>query len=69
MTASNTPTPGRASARSPFFDHERNSEMKVKVISRSEQEQTRERRSDLRKVHRNYDPQLHPFEKQREVRL
>ncbi|KAG2484960.1 hypothetical protein HYH03_016258 [Edaphochlamys debaryana] len=40
--------------------------MKVKVISRSEEEYTRERKSDLRKVQRNYDPQLHQFEKAHE---
>ncbi|GLC33361.1 hypothetical protein PLESTB_000341300 [Pleodorina starrii] len=40
--------------------------MKVKVISRSEEEYTRERTSDLRKVQRNYDPLLHPFEKAKE---
>ena len=40
--------------------------MKVKVISRSEEEYTRERTSDLRKVQRNYDPQLHQFEKAKE---
>ncbi|KXZ47814.1 hypothetical protein GPECTOR_32g426 [Gonium pectorale] len=40
--------------------------MKVKVISRSEEEYTRERSSDLRKVQRNYDPLLHQFEKAHE---
>lgn len=40
--------------------------MKVKVISRSEEDYTRERTSDLRKVQRNYDPLLHPFEKAKE---
>ncbi len=40
--------------------------MKVKVISRSEEEYTRERTSDLRKVQRNYDPALHQFEKAKE---
>ena len=37
--------------------------MKVKVINRSEEEYTRERSQDLRKVHKNLDPTLHPFEK------
>ncbi|KAK9814546.1 hypothetical protein WJX72_007699 [[Myrmecia] bisecta] len=37
--------------------------MKVKVINRSEEEATRERAQDLRKVHHNLDPNLHPFEK------
>jgi WD repeat and SOF domain-containing protein 1 len=37
--------------------------MKVKVINRSEEEFCRDRNQDLRKVHRNLDPALHPFEK------
>ena len=37
--------------------------MKVKVINRSEEDYTRERSQDLRKVHKNLDPKLHPFEK------
>ncbi|XP_031499308.1 uncharacterized protein LOC116263710 [Nymphaea colorata] len=37
--------------------------MKVKVISRSEDEFTRERSRDLQRVFRNYDPSLHPQEK------
>ncbi len=37
--------------------------MKVKVINRNEEEYTRERSQDLRKVHKNLDPNLHPFEK------
>ena len=37
--------------------------MKVKVINRSEEDYTRERSQDLRKVHKNLDPSLHPFEK------
>jgi WD repeat and SOF domain-containing protein 1 len=40
--------------------------MKVKVISRVEEDYTRERKGDLHKVQRNYDPQLHQFEKARE---
>lgn len=35
--------------------------MKVKAINRSEEEFTRERAQDLKKVHRNYDPTLHQF--------
>ncbi|KAJ3687894.1 hypothetical protein LUZ61_017058 [Rhynchospora tenuis] len=37
--------------------------MKVKVISRSTEEFTRERSKDLQKVFRNYDPNLHTQEK------
>ncbi len=37
--------------------------MKIKAINRSEEACTRERTSDLRKVHRNLDPALHPHEK------
>ena len=37
--------------------------MKVKAINRSEEACTRERAQDVRKVHRNLDPELHPFEK------
>lgn len=40
--------------------------MKVKVISRSEDEFTRERRQDLQKVFKNLDPSLHPLERARE---
>ena len=40
--------------------------MKVKVINRSEEAETRERSQDVRKVHRNLDPALHPFEKAKE---
>jgi hypothetical protein len=35
--------------------------MKVKTINRNEEEYTRERSQDLKKVHRNYDPSLHQF--------
>ena len=35
--------------------------MKVKTINRNEQDYTRERSQDLKKVHRNYDPSLHQF--------
>mmetsp|Transcript_729 Transcript_729/g.2165 ORF Transcript_729/g.2165 Transcript_729/m.2165 type:complete len:450 (-) Transcript_729:146-1495(-) len=38
--------------------------MKVKTINRSEEACTRERTSDLLKVHRNLDPALHPLEKE-----
>jgi WD repeat and SOF domain-containing protein 1 len=40
--------------------------MKVKVISRSEEEFTKERSQDLKKVFRNLDPALHQFEKAHE---
>lgn len=37
--------------------------MKIKAINRSEEDYTRERSQDVRKVHRNLNPALHPFEK------
>ena len=37
--------------------------MKVKAINRSEEGHTRERAQDVRKMQRNLDPSLHPFEK------
>ena len=40
--------------------------MKVKVINRSEVACTRERAEDVQQVHRNLDPQLHPFDKAKE---
>ena len=40
--------------------------MKIKVLSRCEEEQTRSRTSDMYKVQRNPDPKLHPFERARE---
>ncbi|PVU85007.1 hypothetical protein BB559_007257 [Furculomyces boomerangus] len=40
--------------------------MKVKLLSRSSSEHTRERITDLQKIKRNFDPELHPFEKARE---
>lgn len=40
--------------------------MKVKVINRNEEEYTRERAQDLKKVHRNYDPTLHQFQRAHE---
>jgi len=39
---------------------------KVKTISRREEDYTRERKLDIRKVFRNVDPKLHPFEQARE---
>lgn len=39
---------------------------KVKVLSRSVEESTRQRSNDIHKVQRNLDPSLHPFEKARE---
>ena len=35
--------------------------MKVKAISRIEEDYTRECKSDILKVHRNLDPALHPM--------
>lgn len=40
--------------------------MKIKALSRSATEYTRERAQDIHKVQRNLDPSLHPFEKARE---
>eukprot|EP00245_Coleochaete_scutata_P003620 TRINITY_DN15364_c3_g1_i2.p1 TRINITY_DN15364_c3_g1~~TRINITY_DN15364_c3_g1_i2.p1 ORF type:complete len:453 (-),score=80.22 TRINITY_DN15364_c3_g1_i2:521-1879(-) len=40
--------------------------MKVKVVSRSEEKFTRERKEDLQRVYRNLDPALHPLEKAHE---
>ncbi|KAF8935014.1 WD40-repeat-containing domain protein [Dissophora ornata] len=40
--------------------------MKVKVLSRSVEESTRQRSNDIHKLQRNLDPSLHPFEKARE---
>ncbi|KAF9913523.1 rRNA-processing protein sof1 [Lobosporangium transversale] len=40
--------------------------MKVKVLSRSTEEFTRQRSNDIHKIQRNLDPTLHPFEKARE---
>ncbi|KAI1317814.1 rRNA-processing protein sof1 [Mortierella claussenii] len=40
--------------------------MKVKVLSRSAEESTRQRSNDIHKIQRNLDPTLHPFEKARE---
>jgi len=41
--------------------------MKIKTISRSEEQETRSSRHDVLKVHKNTDPKLHPFEKAKEV--
>lgn len=40
--------------------------MKVKVLSRNPADYIRERRTDIHKIHRNFDPSLHPFEAPRE---
>ncbi|RHY08759.1 hypothetical protein DYB37_008910 [Aphanomyces astaci] len=40
--------------------------MKVKTISRVEQTFTQELATDRTKIHRNFDPKLHPFERPRE---
>ena len=40
--------------------------MKIKTISRTEEDYTRKSKLDITKVHRNRDPALHPFERARE---
>ncbi|KAJ9061598.1 Protein sof1, variant 2 [Entomophthora muscae] len=40
--------------------------MKVKAITRSDDDYKRDRKSDVHKIQRNYDPVLHPFERERE---
>ena len=40
--------------------------MKIKTISRSEEDYSRKSTMDITKVHRNRDPALHPFERARE---
>eukprot|EP01060_Flectonema_neradi_P005911 TRINITY_DN13968_c0_g1_i2.p1 TRINITY_DN13968_c0_g1~~TRINITY_DN13968_c0_g1_i2.p1 ORF type:complete len:450 (+),score=85.90 TRINITY_DN13968_c0_g1_i2:91-1440(+) len=40
--------------------------MKFKILSRSDREHTKDRGSDVTKVHRNLDPKLHPFDRQKE---
>ncbi|EFA80999.1 hypothetical protein PPL_05834 [Heterostelium album PN500] len=40
--------------------------MKIKVISRSEEDHTKEVSTDARKLQRNLDPLMHPFERPRE---
>lgn len=40
--------------------------MKIKTISRTEEDFTRRTTKDITKVHRNRDPRLHPFERARE---
>lgn len=42
--------------------------MKVKIISRSADDYTRETNRDIERVQRNYDPSLHPFAFEREYR-
>lgn len=41
--------------------------MKLKVISRSEIEYTKENATDISKIFHNYQPKNHPLEKAREV--
>lgn len=41
--------------------------MKIKVISRNEEEYTKERKLDILKTYKNINPVEHPFEKAREV--
>ena len=40
--------------------------MKIRTISRTEDDYTRKNKLDISKVHRNKDPALHPFERARE---
>ena len=40
--------------------------MKIKTITRNTKKYTKETKYDSTPVHRNYDPQLHPYQKQRE---
>eukprot|EP01041_Mallomonas_annulata_P007717 gene7717-15791_t len=40
--------------------------MKIKTISRTEEDFVRKSKNDITKVHRNRDPKLHPFERARE---
>ena len=40
--------------------------MKIRTLSRSRKEHTRERPQDIHRVSRNLDPKLHPFARQRE---
>mmetsp|Transcript_16779 Transcript_16779/g.25214 ORF Transcript_16779/g.25214 Transcript_16779/m.25214 type:complete len:449 (+) Transcript_16779:119-1465(+) len=40
--------------------------MKIKTISRTQEDYTRKSKLDIVKVHRNRDPKLHPFERARE---
>ena len=40
--------------------------MKIRTISRSRADHTKERAQDLQRVSRNLDPKLHPFARQRE---
>ncbi|KAJ1924784.1 Protein sof1 [Tieghemiomyces parasiticus] len=42
--------------------------MKVKTISRSHEEFTRQRKTDRQVIQRNRDPVLHPFEKAKEIK-
>ena len=42
--------------------------MKVKAISRIEEDYTRECKSDILKVHRNLDPALHPMHRAKEYK-
>jgi hypothetical protein len=42
--------------------------MKIKVLSRSEEETTRSKPTDIVKVHKNLDPIQHPFERAREYK-
>jgi WD repeat and SOF domain-containing protein 1 len=39
--------------------------MKIKTISRTEEDYVRKSKNDITKVHRNRDPKMHPFERAR----
>eukprot|EP00955_Chlamydomonas_euryale_P105214 365622-Chlamydomonas_euryale.AAC.9 len=55
----------RASTR-PRLPGTRHTHTHAQVINRNEEAFTKERKQDLKKVHRNYDPNLHQFEKAHE---
>lgn len=40
--------------------------MKITTISRTEEDYCRKNKTDIMKVHRNHDPALHPFHRNRE---
>ena len=48
------------------IDFKRTFSMKIKTISRTEEDFCRKSKLDISKVHRNRDPALHPFDRSRE---
>ncbi|KAJ9473642.1 DDB1- and CUL4-associated factor 13 [Diplonema papillatum] len=42
--------------------------MKIKCLSRTSRDHTKDRGSDVSRVHRNLDPKLHPFDRQIEYK-